>query len=157
MKWFVRSDILGYTEEELLSFFSDCITRLAEETGAARTGLIRKIRRWYDGYRFTALDKRVYNPFSVLKLFESGEFENFWFETETPGFLLSLIRTRCSTAVTSVTSVLTASALPPEARIPEATSAISGLLRMPVRRAGFGNPGIASEGRFQICCLTLNP
>ncbi|MCP4110318.1 MAG: hypothetical protein GY749_33150, partial [Desulfobacteraceae bacterium] len=41
---------------------------------------------------FTALEKRVYNPFSVVRLFEAGEFENFWFETATPSFLVNLIK-----------------------------------------------------------------
>ncbi|MCP4110807.1 MAG: AAA family ATPase, partial [Desulfobacteraceae bacterium] len=86
------STMLGYTEEELLSFFSECITQLSRETGMTNAELTKKIGRWYDGYRFTALEKRVYNPFSVVRLFEAGEFENFWFETATPSFLVNLIK-----------------------------------------------------------------
>ncbi|MCP4344626.1 MAG: ATP-binding protein [Desulfobacterales bacterium] len=84
--------LLGYTEEELVSFFSECISQLAHETETHSAELVRKIRRWYDGYRFTALEKRVYNPFSVVRLFDAGEFENFWFETATPSFLVNLIK-----------------------------------------------------------------
>ncbi|MCP4344333.1 MAG: AAA family ATPase [Desulfobacterales bacterium] len=86
------STMLGYTEEELLSFFSECISQLSRETGMTGAELTKKIGRWYDGYQFTALEKRVYNPFSVVRLFEAGEFENFWFETATPSFLVNLIK-----------------------------------------------------------------
>lgn len=36
----------------------------------------------------------VYNPFSVLNFFSTGRFDNFWFETGTPGFLVNLLKER---------------------------------------------------------------
>jgi hypothetical protein len=46
-----------------------------------------EIRRWYDGYAFSKALMRVYNRFSLLLLFDTQDFPNFWFETGTPTFL----------------------------------------------------------------------
>ncbi len=83
--------ILGYTEQEMQTYFDARIGELAKELETGRYDLIRDIRRWYDGYRFTSLNQRVYNPFSVIKFMKTAEFQNFWFETGTPSFLVSLI------------------------------------------------------------------
>jgi len=84
--------LLGYTQKELTSFFKPCMDRLSEDMKMDREILNDTIRRWYDGYKFTARSESVYNPFSIVKLFEFGEFKNFWFETATPTFLTNLIR-----------------------------------------------------------------
>jgi hypothetical protein len=41
---------------------------------------------WYDGYSWDGRNF-VYNPFSVLNLFDRYEFANYWFRTGTPTFL----------------------------------------------------------------------
>ncbi len=45
-----------------------------------------EIRHWYNGYSWRGADK-VYNPFDILQLFNSREFEPYWFETGSPRFL----------------------------------------------------------------------
>ncbi|MDD5708421.1 MAG: AAA family ATPase [Kiritimatiellae bacterium] len=49
------------------------------------------MKEWYNGYRFTKRDVRVYNPFSTLLVLKQKEFINYWFETGTPTFLINLI------------------------------------------------------------------
>ena len=74
------SAICGYTESDLDAVF-------APELG----GLDREqVREWYNGYRWRGADK-VYNPFDVLLLLDSGEFKAHWFETGTPAFLLDTL------------------------------------------------------------------
>ena len=52
---------------------------------------------WYNGYSWRGAEK-VYNPYDVLLLFDSREFEAHWFETGTPAFLVdTLVRRRVST------------------------------------------------------------
>ena len=69
--------ICGYTDDDLDSVF-------AAELG----GLDRQlIRDWYDGYRWLG-DSRVYNPWSILLLFQTRQFKAHWFETSTPAFLV---------------------------------------------------------------------
>ena len=35
---------------------------------------------------------KVYNPFSVLYLFDKQKFSNYWFESGTPSFLITLLK-----------------------------------------------------------------
>ena len=80
--------MLGYTQEELEANFSDRLTILAGD----HDELMQEIKRWYNGYRFEENATTVYNPVSLAKFFESGgKFNNYWFSTGTPTFLLDLI------------------------------------------------------------------
>lgn len=69
------STICGYTDADIDQVFA------AELAGLDRD----EIREWYNGYSW--LGEGVYNPFDVLQLFDEREFNNYWFETGTPGFL----------------------------------------------------------------------
>ncbi len=80
--------MLGYTQEELEANFSDRLTILAGD----HDELMQEIKRWYNGYRFEENATTVYNPVSLAIFFESGgKFNNYWFSTGTPTFLLDLI------------------------------------------------------------------
>ena len=83
--------MLGYTQEELETNFSD---RIAATAGDRDPDEFKaEIKAWYDGYRFHSSSATVYNPVSLAKFFESGgEFNNYWFSTGTPTFLLELIK-----------------------------------------------------------------
>ncbi|MBQ9775024.1 MAG: AAA family ATPase, partial [Lentisphaeria bacterium] len=83
--------MFGYTQEELEANFSDRIAALTADTDAA--AYKAKIKEWYNGYRFHKNAQTVYNPVSLAYFFEnSGEFNNYWFSTGTPSFLLELIK-----------------------------------------------------------------
>ena len=76
------SAICGYTEADLDAVFAPELAGLDRDA----------IRAWYNGYSWLGAEK-VYNPFGLLKLFRSREFEAHWFETATPRFLVdTLIR-----------------------------------------------------------------
>ena len=78
------SSICGYTEADLDAVFAP------ELPGLDREG----IRDWYNGYSWLGGEK-VCNPFDILLLFRSREFEAHWFETGSPRFLVdTLIRRR---------------------------------------------------------------
>ena len=83
--------MFGYTQEELDANFGDRISTLAgvQDIVDYKT----RIKDWYNGYRFHKNAQTVYNPVSLAYFFESGgEFNNYWFSTGTPTFLLELIR-----------------------------------------------------------------
>ena len=83
--------MLGYTQEELEENFSDRLTLLTD--GSDPDEFMQEIKRWYNGYRFHSNAATVYNPVSLTKFFQSGgEFNNYWFSTGTPTFLLDLIK-----------------------------------------------------------------
>ncbi len=89
------STLLGYTETELEHSFSPYMKRMAEKRGMSKNHLTKTIRKWYNGYSWDG-ENFVYNPFSILNLFNTGKFKNYWFTTGTPGFLIQLIKNRQS-------------------------------------------------------------
>ena len=83
--------MFGYTQEELEANFGDRISALAGEQDI--DAYKAKIKDWYNGYRFHKNAKTVYNPVSLAQFFESsGEFNNYWFSTGTPSFLMALTK-----------------------------------------------------------------
>jgi hypothetical protein len=83
--------LLGYTQTELESYFEHEIQNLCFELKIKKAPLLAKIKTWYNGYSWNALD-RMYNPFSILNLFAEQRFSNYWFATGTPTFLMKLIK-----------------------------------------------------------------
>ena len=83
--------MFGYTQDELEANFGDRIAALAGDTTIDTYKT--KIKEWYNGYRFHKNAQTVYNPVSLAYFFENnGEFNNYWFSTGTPSFLLELIK-----------------------------------------------------------------
>ncbi|HMQ47355.1 MAG TPA: AAA family ATPase [Saprospiraceae bacterium] len=69
--------LLGITQAELEMVFAEQLAQHDKE----------QVKRWYNGYSWGS-DERVYNPFSILRFLSSGQYQNFWFETGTPTFLV---------------------------------------------------------------------
>jgi len=82
--------LLGITQEELEKDFASYIDKWTKEYGGKKKYL-DKLQESYNGYRFTKSLQRVYNPFCLLKHFDSGDFQKFWFETATPSYLITLL------------------------------------------------------------------
>ncbi|MBE6368527.1 MAG: AAA family ATPase, partial [Lentisphaerae bacterium] len=83
--------MFGYTQDELEANFSDRIAALAGDSDIA--AYKTKIKAWYNGYRFEENAKTVYNPVSLAQFFENGgKFNNYWFSTGTPSFLMELTK-----------------------------------------------------------------
>ena len=84
--------MLGYTQEELEHYFDENITSTALQMKLTREALLEQLRIWYNGYRFEEDANGVYNPSSVNMFFYRKEFENFWFATGTPTFLVNILK-----------------------------------------------------------------
>ncbi len=84
--------MLGYTQQELESNFQEEINAAAHKLNLDRQGLLDQMREWYNGYRFEENAETVYNPVSVNNFFNQNKFENFWFATGTPTFLINLLK-----------------------------------------------------------------
>ncbi|MDR1097771.1 MAG: ATP-binding protein, partial [Tannerella sp.] len=85
--------ICGYTQKELESNFTEYIDRAAEYLKMTGEYLLEKIRYWYNGYTWDG-ETAIYNPFSTMNFFENRRFNNYWFSTGTPTFLIDLIQRR---------------------------------------------------------------
>ncbi len=86
--------MLGITQEEMERYMGEHIEAMAKEIGESREEVIKKIQEWYDGYCFSRKCERVYNPFSTMMALQYKEYNNYWFETGTPKFLIDLIKER---------------------------------------------------------------
>ncbi len=84
--------LCGYTQEELEFYFSESIDAIAEIEATSRSETLAKIKYWYNGYRFSDEEITVYNPVSTTNLCDLKKFQNHWFETGTPTFLIDLIK-----------------------------------------------------------------
>ncbi|MFZ4524515.1 MAG: AAA family ATPase [Chlorobium sp.] len=74
-------NICGYTQLDLDTIFAPYLEGVDME----------KVKGWYNGYNF--LGDSVYNPFDILLFIKNNfEFDNYWFETSTPKFLIGLIK-----------------------------------------------------------------
>ncbi|WP_200890149.1 ATP-binding protein [Geoalkalibacter subterraneus] len=72
--------ICGYTQHDLETSFADHLDGVDMD----------QVREWYNGYNF--LGDKVYNPFDILLFIKNGQvFDNYWFATGTPTFLIKLI------------------------------------------------------------------
>jgi hypothetical protein len=76
------SGICGITQSELEQNFPQEL----EVYGAD------KIKQWYNGYHWKGKES-VYNPFSLVNFFvKNGDFQNYWFISGTPTFLMNLAK-----------------------------------------------------------------
>ena len=73
------SSLCGYTDNDIDTVFAPELKGLDRE----------KIKAWYNGYNW--LGQHVYNPYDVLNLFKKRVFQNYWFATGTPKFLVDLL------------------------------------------------------------------
>ena len=79
--------ICGITEEEFDNDMAPDIAMLAQKYECTPEEMHAKLKRQYDGYRFSEVSPDIYNPFSLLKCFSLRKMSNYWFESGTPTFL----------------------------------------------------------------------
>jgi Predicted AAA-ATPase/PD-(D/E)XK nuclease superfamily len=72
--------LCGYTQDEIDHNFAPILAEMPTNTRDL-------MREWYNGYSWNGQDM-VYNPFSVLSFFKARNYQNFWFSTGTPTFLV---------------------------------------------------------------------
>lgn len=87
------AQICGITEAELTSCFRPQIERMAEEKKISTDDCISRLRRTYDGYRFSSDPGLcVYNPYDLLTALKKRNYGAYWYETGTPTFLLKRLK-----------------------------------------------------------------
>jgi len=73
--------ICGYTQGDIDSVLASYLADINND----------EIKKWYNGYNF--LGEQVYNPYDILLFIKNNKvFDNYWFETATPSFLIKLIK-----------------------------------------------------------------
>ncbi|MCM1452424.1 MAG: ATP-binding protein [Clostridium sp.] len=86
------SGICGITATELDSCFSDGIQCLAVQYGKSPEEIRQELKKRYDGYHFAENLLDIYNPFSLVNVFANERFENYWFGSGTPSYVVKLLK-----------------------------------------------------------------
>ena len=84
--------ICGITEQELKDNFQEGIDELGKANDMTKDEVLAKLKLKYDGYRFSRNAEGVYNPFSLLSAMDNRDFNNYWFSTGTPTFLVNMMK-----------------------------------------------------------------
>ena len=76
--------ICGFTHNDLTKRFKEYL----------RDVNLEEVKKWYNGYNFLG-EEKVYNPFDILLFLDNNkEFDNYWFKSGTPTFLIKLLENR---------------------------------------------------------------
>ena len=84
--------LCGISKNELLQFLSPELKILAEKNKMNFDEAVAKMTQQYDGYHFAPGADGMFNPFSVLNALKFSDFDNYWFQTGTPTYLVSLLK-----------------------------------------------------------------
>ena len=83
--------VCGITEEEMVSYFHEPITQMAQREKCTFDAMVGKLKKQYDGYHFSDTLTGIFNPFSLLNAFDSMRIADYWFQTGTPTYLIRLM------------------------------------------------------------------
>lgn len=85
--------LCGFTEQEIHDYFSEEVAALAQHNNITTEEAYARLRENYDGYHFSRYGSEgIYNPFSVLRTLQEQAFSDYWFETGTPTYLVTLLQ-----------------------------------------------------------------
>lgn len=86
------NEICGLTWQEIADNFEPELLELGENNDLTPQETRETMTRLYDGYHFMYGQEGIFNPFSVLNVLSKGTFDNYWFKTGTPTFLVELLK-----------------------------------------------------------------
>lgn len=86
------SALCGITEKELLTWMKTDFERIAVANDETYEEACANLKKQYDGYHFSEKCEDIYNPFSLMNAFNTKKYDNFWFESGTPTFLLDVLK-----------------------------------------------------------------
>ncbi len=85
------SCIVGFNQKELQQYFAAYLRGLKLRYNCSEEKLLLDIKQYYNGFSWDGLQK-LYNPFSILKFMKDQRFDNYWFSTGTPTFLIDIAK-----------------------------------------------------------------
>ena len=86
------AEICGITEKEIHEYFEEEVAQMAEAKHMTKEECYARLKENYDGYHFSKESVGMYNPFSLLNALCDQSFEDYWFETGTPTFLVETLK-----------------------------------------------------------------
>ncbi len=83
--------LVGYTDQEVDKYLGEHIQAFANKRQENYDQTRQVLKTWYNGYRFTDDNLKVYNPFSLHNCLTKFALRNHWFTSGTPTFLIKFI------------------------------------------------------------------
>ncbi len=83
--------ICGITEDELSEKMGAEIEDFAKDVGVSADEMKLRLKKQYDGYRFSSRMTDIYNPYSILNAFSDHRLDNYWFRSGSPSYLIRLL------------------------------------------------------------------
>ena len=89
------ASLCGLTQAEVEKNFKPEIDMVLKNNTISKDEYIEELQAFYDGYRFTEKDIKVFNPFGLLHHFHfKGKFSPYWYNTGSPTFLIKLVKSQ---------------------------------------------------------------
>lgn len=83
--------ICGITESELKDNFEIGMKSLSESLKMSAEETDEVLKKKYDGYHFCCGSEDIYNPYSVLNVFDKQKLENYWIKSGIPTLLSKML------------------------------------------------------------------
>ena len=94
------ADLLGYTHEEMETYFHEHIQAFADAKGLAYDAAFSELLRWYDSYQFSHRKLvRVVNPVSLGNALSNQAFGNYWEATAGSTLIFEALKQKNSAPV----------------------------------------------------------
>ena len=85
------ADLYGYTQQEIEQNFREHILYASERNRLSYTEFMYKLKEYYDGFCFDG-NKKVYNPFSIMLCLKKCKFDNYWYESGSPMYIINYLK-----------------------------------------------------------------
>jgi len=94
------ADLLGYTHEEMETYFHEHIQAFADDKGVSYEEMFAKLLEWYDGYQFSPRKLvKVVNPVSFGRALSNRAFANYWEATAGSTLIFDALKANNKTPV----------------------------------------------------------
>ena len=103
--------LLGYTESEIKFYFQEALADFMLKKNRTEAELLEEMKKWYNGYRFSIEDIRIYNPFSLIYYLKDQYLANYWFASGTTSFLVEILKENPTLLVGIEDQIISASSL----------------------------------------------
>ncbi len=83
--------LCGISEGELTGVLNTDIELMATRNQMRVEDVLARLKARYDGYHFSKGMTDIYNPFSLVNAFNSGDISDYWFDRGTSGALINML------------------------------------------------------------------
>ena len=92
IKFALLTGVTKFGKVKIHDNFKEEIHELAAAQKMTYQEAYQELQSCYDGYHFVENTEGIYNPFSLLNTFKYKKFDNYWFETGIPTYLVELLK-----------------------------------------------------------------